>query len=165
MPSDVSGGLGNFWWSQNMGSVHYISLDTETDLGHGLVGPDEAGKFHDGPFGSYANQQVDFLQKDLASVNRTETPWVIVGLHRPWYVQGGGNLGGQVAFEPLFQQYGVDMYMTGHAHFFQRNKPIFNNTIDPNGLNNPSAPWPSTYPSPLPLALPPLSPATREGRC
>ena len=41
MPSDESGGLENFWFSYDSGMVHYIQIDTETDLGHGLVGPDE----------------------------------------------------------------------------------------------------------------------------
>lgn len=51
-------------------------IDTETDLGVGLIGPDEAGGGQggsDGPFGSYADQQIDFLTKDLAAVDRRVT--------------------------------------------------------------------------------------------
>ena len=41
MPSKPSGGLENFWYSYDHGMTHFVSIDTETDLGHGLVGPDE----------------------------------------------------------------------------------------------------------------------------
>jgi hypothetical protein len=41
MPSNKSGGLENFWFLYDSGMVHYIQIDTETDLGHGLVGLNE----------------------------------------------------------------------------------------------------------------------------
>lgn len=56
--------------------THFVMFDTETDLGVGLTGPDQLGGGQndvDGPFGSYADQQVDFLHKDLASVDRLKT--------------------------------------------------------------------------------------------
>lgn len=56
--------------------THFVMFDTETDLGVGLVGPDQLGGGQgdsDGPFGSYLDQQLDFLQKDLASVDRFKT--------------------------------------------------------------------------------------------
>jgi hypothetical protein len=52
MPSDVSGGQGNFWFSFDNGMVHYVQLDSETDLGHGLIGPDQVpSPQNTGPFG------------------------------------------------------------------------------------------------------------------
>ena len=62
--------------------THFIQLDTETDLGHGFVSPNESGgpeNENSGPFTSIMNQQTDWLEKDLAAVNRTKTPWVVVG--------------------------------------------------------------------------------------
>lgn len=44
-------------------------------------------------------------------------------------------------FEPLFLKYGVDLVLSGHTHFYERNAPIRVFDADPNGLNNPSAPW------------------------
>ena len=40
--------------------------------------------------GSYVDygsdsEQFAWLQQDLASVDRHRTPWVIVGMHAPWY--------------------------------------------------------------------------------
>lgn len=82
MPSEESGGVENFWYSFDHGMTHYIQLDTETDLGHGYIGPDEANGtegFSEGPFG-IMNQQTTWLENDLKSVDRTKTPWVIVGM-------------------------------------------------------------------------------------
>jgi hypothetical protein len=147
MPSDVSGGLENFWYSFDHGMTHFITLDTETDLGHGFISPDEpggVGKENSGPFASYMNQQTDWLAKDLASIDRQKTPWVVVGLHRPWYVNQPNAslcLSCQSVFEPLFLQYSVDLVVTGHVHAYQRNAPLYNNTVDPAELNNPQFPW------------------------
>jgi len=77
MPSAVSGGLENFWYSYDHGMAHFIQLDTETDLGHGLVGPDEGSPQNTGPF-AMRDAQLNWLQADLAAVNRTLTPWVVV---------------------------------------------------------------------------------------
>lgn len=82
MPSAESGGTGNFWYSFDHGMAHFIQLDTETDIGHGFIGPDEPGQpegMDSGPFGSYMDAQVDWLQNDLKNVDRKKTPWVIVG--------------------------------------------------------------------------------------
>lgn len=37
-----------------------------------------------GPFGRH-NEQIDWLKADLANVDRSLTPWVVVNLHRPWF--------------------------------------------------------------------------------
>ena len=86
MPSAESGGTGNFWYSYDHGMVHFVQFNTETDLGNGLVGPDEPGGSdveNSGPFGSYPDAQVDWLKADLASVDRKKTPWVVVGKWLP----------------------------------------------------------------------------------
>lgn len=46
----------------------------------------------------------------------------------------------QAAFEPLFLGYGVDVALFGHKHFYKRMAPIANGSVDPRGLDNPSAP-------------------------
>ncbi|KAK9384810.1 Metallo-dependent phosphatase-like protein [Lipomyces mesembrius] len=139
MPSQESGGVGNFWYSFDHGMVHYVSINTETDLGNGLIGEDDFnGLEHmdSGPFGSYSNEQIDWLEKDLASV--------IVSGHRPWYAAANNvsicwNC--KIAFEPLLLKYNVDMVFYGHIHMYERNAPIADGVPDPNELNNPSAPW------------------------
>lgn len=69
--------------------AHFVSIDTETNLGHGLIAPDEGSPEFGGPFG-LMNQQINWLKADLAAVNRTATPWLIVFGHRPFYNSAGG---------------------------------------------------------------------------
>ncbi|KAK9350879.1 Metallo-dependent phosphatase-like protein [Lipomyces doorenjongii] len=150
MPSTESGGVENFWYSFDHGMVHFVQIDTETDLGNGIVGADEPfgseGDFTTvgqdaGPFGRM-NQQIDWLNKDLASVDRSKRPWIIVAGHRPFYAGSSAACPECVkAFEPTLLKYNVDLVLSGHAHFYERNAAIANGTADPNELNNPSAPW------------------------
>jgi len=143
MPSSESGGLENFWYSFDHGMVHFVQIDTETDLGHGIVGPDEPGGDDGedgGPFG-LMNQQINWLINDLQSVDRKVTPWVIVAGHRPFYISTSDICPQcRQAFETTLNQFAVDLVITGHAHVYERTAPIFNNTIDPNELNNPRFP-------------------------
>ncbi|KAJ6104278.1 hypothetical protein N7523_010598 [Penicillium sp. IBT 18751x] len=149
MPSDVSGGVGNFWYSFDHGMTHFIQLNTETDIGDGFVGPDEPGSsegMNSGPFGSYPNEQIDWLKKDLANVDREKTPWVIAAVHRPWYVSAKNSSSTvctecKDVFEPLLVQYNVDLVIQAHTHFYERNQPLNDYVIDPAGLNNPTSPW------------------------
>ncbi|KAJ5219613.1 hypothetical protein N7468_008817 [Penicillium chermesinum] len=131
-----------FWYSFEYGMAHIVMINTETDFPDAPDGKDGSAKLDGGPFG-YPHQQLDFLKADLASVDRTVTPWLIVAGHRPWYSTGGsGNICTpcQEAFEDLFYEYGVDLGVFGHVHNSQRFTPIYNNTIDPNGLKDPKAP-------------------------
>lgn len=139
MPGDESGGTGNFWYSFNYGQAHFVQFNTETDFGNGIKGPEDSAP--NGAQGSYSNAQIDWLEKDLSSVNRTETPWVIAAGHRPWYVAGDECTDCQTAFESILIKHNVDLVVSGHVHNYERQKPISSGLIDPNGLNNPSAPW------------------------
>lgn len=83
MPSRQSGGVGNFWYSFDNGMVHYVQFDTETDLGHGYIGPDEVGGSEgedSGPFSNLRDAQLKWLEKDLSMVDRRKTPWIIAGM-------------------------------------------------------------------------------------
>ncbi|KAF7713470.1 Uncharacterized protein PECH_001247 [Penicillium ucsense] len=149
MPSDVSGGTGNFWYSFDSGMTHFIQLDTETDLGHGLIGPDEVGGtegINADPVNATMNAQTKWLEADLAAVDRAKTPWVIVAGHRPWYLSHKNTTGTicwscKDVFEPLFLKYSVDLVLSGHAHVYERQAPINNDVYDTAELNNPKAPW------------------------
>lgn len=146
MPSSTSKGVSSMWYSYNYGMVHFVHMDTETDLGNGLIGPDEINGGNDenaGPFGTYENEQVDWLANDLKSVDRFITPWVIVIGHRPWYVSAAASdtcTVCQEAFEKILYENGVDVVMFGHVHNYERFAPTYNGTADKNGLNNPTAP-------------------------
>ena len=148
MPSNISGGFKNMWYSYDVGMVHYVMYDTETDLGPNLIAPeDPGGSSHadDGPLDpSHPSAQLDFLKKDLASVDRSKTPWVVAAGHRPWYMAAKKKDLCDVcqqAFEQIFNDHGVDLILNGHQHNMQRQTPLAPNAvIDPNGLDNPKAP-------------------------
>lgn len=125
-----------FWYSFDYGMVHFIMINTETDF------PNPPDAVLGGPFG-FPDQQLEFIKADLASVDRTITPWVVLGGHRTWYSTGGsGNICSscQLAFEELLYTYGVDLAIFGHVHNSQRFLPVYNSTADPNGMNDPKAP-------------------------
>ncbi|KAI0884784.1 putative acid phosphatase [Annulohypoxylon maeteangense] len=129
-----------FWYSFEYGMLHFTMINTETDFDDAPDAPGGSAHLNSGPFG-IDNQQLDFLEADLASVDRTVTPWLVVGGHRPWYTTGGdGCTPCQSAFEPLFNKYGVDLAIFGHVHNSQRFQPVYNNTVDPKGMNDPTAP-------------------------
>ncbi|KKK16471.1 hypothetical protein P175DRAFT_0343449 [Aspergillus ochraceoroseus IBT 24754] len=140
MPSEQSGGLENFWYSWDYGMVHFIQFNTETDFPDAPDLPGGSAAENAGPFAPNGTQ-LKWLKDDLAAVDRKKTPWVIVAGHRPWYVDGSKCDSCQAAFEPLLLEYGVDIALFGHKHFYERFTPIANGEPDPNGLDNPSAPW------------------------
>ncbi|OJJ45137.1 hypothetical protein ASPZODRAFT_2111045 [Penicilliopsis zonata CBS 506.65] len=131
-----------FWYSFEYGMVHFTFIDTETDFADAPDGTEGSAGLGAGPFG-FKNQQTDFLAADLASVDRSVTPWLVVAGHRPWYSTGGDDNICDVcqdAFEELMYLYGVDLGVFGHVHNSQRFYPLYNGTVDPNGMHNPSAP-------------------------
>ena len=129
-----------FWYSFEYGMAHITMIDTETDFPEAPDGLGGSAQYHhSGPFG-LPKQQLQFLEADLASVDRTVTPWLIVAGHRPWYATGKNCKPCQVAFEDLLYKYGVDLVVSGHIHSSQRIKPIYGGVVDPNGLYDPKAP-------------------------
>jgi len=149
MPAQESLASGaNMWFSFNYGSVHFIAVDTETDYPNAPM----ATSCPILPCGGFGVQgaQLDWLEKDLiqATADRKLRPWVIVSGHRPMYtpqhVNPDGSPSGecanlQAAFEGLFHKYGVDLYIAGHKHAYQRTYPVLNNTIA-NSYTNPPYP-------------------------
>ena len=108
-------GNGVFWYSFSAGPVHVAMLSSEHDPSPGA------------PMG-------DWLAGDLAAVDRADTPWVLVGIHRPLYEteQYAGDYavaaGLRKIMEPLLLQFGVDVVLAGHYHSFQRTCRVANLT-------------------------------------
>ncbi|PCH08063.1 Hypothetical protein PENO1_009020 [Penicillium occitanis (nom. inval.)] len=129
-----------FWYSFEYGMVHVVMINTETDYPLAADGPLGVYGLNSGPFG-LPGQQIEFLKADLASVDRSVTPWVIVAGHRPWYTTGAEIcVPCQAAFEDLFYTYGVDVGIFGHVHNSARFDPIYKGVPDANSMNNPKAP-------------------------
>lgn len=109
---------GALYYSWNAGPVHWVMLSSYSDY-------------------SPTSAQYAWLQQDLASVDRSLTPWVFVVLHAPWYNsnyahQGEGEQMRQ-SMEGLVYKAGVDAVFSGHVHAYERNYRSFNMERDPEG--------------------------------
>ena len=88
--------------------------------------------------------QLQWLETTLASANRTLTPFVLLGCHRPMYIDStyatdGRNAGSpdtgdtpvaaslQAHVEPLTMKYKVTLALYGHNHAVQRLTPAYRN--------------------------------------
>ena len=105
-------------------------------------------------------RQFRFIEKDLASVDRTKTPFVITMAHRPMYCSDSddhddctkvnstmrrGLLGsdahdGLFALEPLFKKYNVDIAFWAHEHTYERFWPMYEGVVV-NSTNDSSDPY------------------------
>jgi acid phosphatase len=67
--------------------------------------------------------QLNWLQKELSLSN---APWKVVFGHHPIYSSGeyGTNPDFIKTFTPLFQKYGVQLYINGHEHNYERTRAI-----------------------------------------
>ncbi|MDQ7042826.1 MAG: metallophosphoesterase family protein, partial [Sulfurimonas sp.] len=97
-------------------NLHLVILDSET-----------IDRSSDG-------EMVQWLRRDLAA---NKKPWVIVAFHTPPYSDGGhksdncwdsrGRLCDmRESFVPIFDEFGVDLVLSGHSHGYERSKLIIN---------------------------------------
>lgn len=121
MPSAESGAdEGNLYYSFEVGSVHFIMLNSYS------------------PFNS-TSPQFHWLVKDLETVDRKVTPWLVVGMHAPWYNSNkkhhdeSAEVDMRQAMEPLFLKAKVDLVLAGHVHAYERMYNVANNVTSPDG--------------------------------
>ncbi|MEH2161503.1 MAG: metallophosphoesterase [Nostoc sp.] len=71
--------------------------------------------------------QLTWLEKELSLSN---TPWKVVFGHHPIYSSGqyGSNPDFIKTFTPLFKKYGVQLYINGHEHSYERTRAIDSTT-------------------------------------
>ena len=92
------------WWSVDYGSVHIIGLDTSVPT-------------------NPQSEQYQFLVKDL---KKNKKPWTIVVFHYPLFHTHPFRRSKEFRFDwqPVFMDYGVDLVINGHDHYYQRTFPI-----------------------------------------
>jgi hypothetical protein len=118
-----SNGNGLFWYSFDVGPTHIIYYSTEHDF-------------------RYTSPQYAWLEEDLRLVNRSRTPWVIVGSHRPMYTSETDEpndfikLMLQLYLEPLFYKYHVDVNPFAHKHSYERTCPMFQRKCVDDGITH-----------------------------
>lgn len=109
----------DLYYSLDHGPIHFLMLNSEAEFGPG-------------------SDQHAFAAADLAAVDRSVTPWLVVAFHRMMYTDSyyaGSATSSQTvatdlreAFEDMFMAAGVDMTWQGHLHVYQRTCPVYNNT-------------------------------------
>ncbi len=107
-------GVGDGWYSYNLGSWHLISLNIECETQPGGCSTT----------GSWLAAELKWLQNDLAANHSvcTAAYW-----HQPTFsaTNGLGEEGKTaVAFWQLLYKYGADLVLNGHDHLYARYRPL-----------------------------------------
>jgi len=103
------------WYSFTYGNAHFVVLNDTTLSGDTIAGSEKT-----------------WLQNDLAAVNRTTTPWILVFHHQPEYSNDsvhGSDATLQQAWGPVFDANHVDVVINGHVHNYQRTQPLNNGSV------------------------------------
>ena len=137
--------LPELWFSYDWGNVHFVSINL--------------GKDHEKPFtGSTiiepGEQRYEWLRSDLAAASAdSDIDWIVVSAHYSLYNWGkdeshASDDEARMVLESLLQQYGVDLFIGGHQHSYERTLPVGNNGADVDLSSCGSAPY-STCTNPL----------------
>ena len=96
-------GMAGRWYKLQRGPVDFFMIDTNVDAAW--------------------QHQLPWLKKALAS---SVAPWKIVVGHHPLISSGfyGDDPNGLRRLGPLFERYGVQVYINGHDHHYERSQPI-----------------------------------------
>ncbi|PSS26490.1 Inactive purple acid phosphatase 27 precursor [Actinidia chinensis var. chinensis] len=101
------------WYSIEQGPVHFTVISTEHDW-------------------SQNSEQYNWMNKDMASVDRSRTPWIVFSGHRPMYSTSNGisiipSVDDQFvqAVEPLLLANKVDLALFGHVHNYERTCAVY----------------------------------------
>ncbi|XP_021827947.1 purple acid phosphatase-like [Prunus avium] len=111
VPHNASGSTSPLWYSIKRASAYIIVLSSYS------------------AYGKYTPQN-RWIEEELPKVNRSETPWLIVLMHSPFYnsytkhYMEGETM--RVMYEPSFVKYKVDVVFTGHVHAYERSHRISN---------------------------------------
>lgn len=108
------------YYSFDWGPVHFVALDSNCAIG--LASSDRC---------TLAAQK-SWVAQDLAA---TRQPWKVAFFHHPPWSSGehGSQLTMRREFGPLFEQYGVDLVLTGHDHNYERSKPMKGDAVASSG--------------------------------
>ena len=103
------------YYSYDYGNVHFVVLDSYA------YGVDGKRLFE------VDNQQLNWLKADLI---QSKQDWTIVYMHFPIYTKGSYDSDAvsdliklRETLAPVFDQYKVDLVLTGHSHTMERSKP------------------------------------------
>lgn len=112
---------GNSFYSFNSGSMHsiFVNCYSTNDIN---------------------SEQYKWLERDLSSVNRDITPWVIVSVHCPWYSSNTAHYQEKHTvemknnMEDLFYKHHVNVVLAGHVHAYERSYPVYKDNLANDGV-------------------------------
>jgi hypothetical protein len=115
-------GLAQTYYSFNHQNAHILVMDTDRN--------------------SYSSgsSQHNFVTNDLQDASQDPNiDWIIVYFHKPMYTSPNSAHSGESSlrsiYHPLFDQYGVDLVLSGHVHNYQRTYPL---NYNPSSPSNPT---------------------------
>lgn len=115
MPYHQSGSKSNLYYSFEVVGAHIVMLGSYTDF-------------------DASSDQYTWLKADLAKVNRTKTPWIVVLIHAPWYSSNIAHKGEgesmRQAMEEMLYNARVDIVYAGHVHAYERFTRVYDNKAD-----------------------------------
>eukprot|EP01063_Lacrimia_lanifica_P041255 TRINITY_DN9584_c0_g1_i2.p2 TRINITY_DN9584_c0_g1~~TRINITY_DN9584_c0_g1_i2.p2 ORF type:complete len:359 (+),score=147.94 TRINITY_DN9584_c0_g1_i2:220-1296(+) len=143
------------YYSENVGLIHFAAVDFSPYY----FADTEA---------EWRAPQLAWLEEDLARVNRTATPWVVLMGHYPLYCSSitlgkqhadaepeDGPLGSfrgcvgtgeptveesRKELEPLMLKYGVDFFVAGHEHDYESLWPVAGGQVVGHSFTDPAGP-------------------------
>ncbi|KAG6478947.1 hypothetical protein ZIOFF_062395 [Zingiber officinale] len=138
VPYKASGSTAPFWYSIKHGSAYIIVLASYSAYGMKLrrllfqrnIATDDELQLNLLSFTGKYTPQYKWLEEELPKVDRSETPWLIVLMHSPWYnsynyhYMEGETM--RVMYEPWLVQHKVDAVFAGHVHAYERSHRISN---------------------------------------
>lgn len=104
-----------YFYSFTYGNVHFVMLNTN-----------KQGTADN----SLSDEQMKWLKEDLGACY---AKWTIAVMHHPIYSPGAGSndrwedpmvIAMRAQLTPVFEEYGVDMVISGHDHIYYRTHPI-----------------------------------------
>jgi len=100
------------YYSYKSGPVFFIVLDSGEDKEDN--DPEYAGLVN---FDTYRQEQVQWLEDQLTSAECRASTYKVVLMHIPPFYSGAdhGSLHCRELFNPLFNQYGIDLLISGHT--------------------------------------------------
>lgn len=118
VPAQESGSNSNLYYSFNAGGIHFIMLGGYVDYNR-------------------TGAQYAWLTKDLGSVDRHVTPWLIALWHPPWYNSYSSHYQEhecmRLQMEDLLFANGVNVVFSGHVHAYERTNRVYNYNLHPCG--------------------------------
>jgi len=121
MPHAESGSSSTQYYSFESGGMHVIMLGSYVD---------------DVPAADAMAAQLAWLKADLATVNRSRTPWLVGVLHAPWYNSNTAHQHEKEeselrdAMEAMLYEARLDLMFAGHVHAYERSHRVYRSQAD-----------------------------------